>query len=757
MSDSDTVSCPRCGATVDIVDAEPLTRVPCPECGERVRATRFYNHFELRETLGTGGMGTVYKAHDMQLDRDVALKLLRKDLGPEYANQLQHEARITASINHPHVVQVFSFGRDHDQYYLVMELVERGTLDDFIAERKKLTEEEVLRTGIEVTRGLRAAYKKGLIHRDVKPANILFNDDGMAKISDFGLAGIVEPNAQASGAIWGTPYYVAPERLNNEPEDFRSDIYSLGATLFHAVAGRPPFDGETMSAADLRELKNHPLKLKDVAPEVSRATAAAIDRMIAPDPRLRFHSHDAVIQALEKSERSLRGETEPWRLKAVPAIAVATLFAVIVFGWIFLLRPHPAVRPAAAAAVSPTFDVTREFDAGRRQIIDGDYATARASFARLASETKNRQPIYDWALLNQAVAALLDQQESIMHQALHEVENAGTSNFADRPLGAFLLDLAKRANARSTVALSDIPDHAARPFAFFLLGLTDVQLGRFTDAEALLTAFVGSQPPQSLSWIGEYKPIARKFLIDSQAILRWREQHGSAKSITEVSSALSSLQDLIPKLQKNTAISAEALLSQKSLAARLRNLEMTGKSPQAKQRRDVLARETSQLTAAIKAYQQLADKYDFAGAAALMKRIILTEPSLKERQTNYENAAEWLVEWKGTLINDLNRHGYTGAVVANNMQYSGVAGATADKLRMENPYGMAEIDWRKVSPTVLLTISRSFASDPDRQWRCGVFAWAVGQTASAQKLLDAASSAKPAYKEARKFFDEGMR
>jgi len=95
------------------------------------------------------------------LDRDVALKLLRKDLGPEYANQLQQEARITASVNHPHVVQVFSFGRDHDQYYLVMELVDRGTLDDLIAEQKKLPEGDVLRAGIEVARGLRAAYQKG--------------------------------------------------------------------------------------------------------------------------------------------------------------------------------------------------------------------------------------------------------------------------------------------------------------------------------------------------------------------------------------------------------------------------------------------------------------------------------------------------------------------------------------------------------------------------------------------------------------------
>jgi eukaryotic-like serine/threonine-protein kinase len=758
MSDSDTVSCPNCGAAVGIVDAEPLARVPCPECGERIRATRFYNHFELRETLGTGGMGTVYKAHDMQLDRDVALKLLRKDLGPEYANQLQHEARITASVNHPHVVQVFSFGRDHEQYYLVMELVDRGTLDDLIAERKKLTEEEVLRTGIEVTRGLRAAFKKGLIHRDVKPANILFNDDGMAKISDFGLAGIVEPHAQSSsGIIWGTPYYVAPERLNNQPEDFRSDIYSLGATLFHAVAGRPPFDGETMSAADLRALKNNPLKLADVAPEVSRPTAAAIARMIAPDPGLRFHSHDAVIQAFQKSERILRGESEPWRAKAALALAAATLFALIVFGWIFFVRPRPPAKSAAMASSTSSFDVNHEFDAGRHEIIDGNYAKARATFARLALQNKNKQPIYDWALLNQAVAALLDQQDSTMHQGLREVENAGTSDFADRSLGTFLLDIAKRANARSAIVLSDVPDHAAKPFALFLLGLTDVRLGRFNDAEALLTSFVGSQPQQTLSWIGEYKPIARKYLADSQDILKWREQYGSAKNISEIKNALNSLQDVIGRLQKNTTISAEALLSQRTLAAHLRDLEAPNKPLHEKQRRNLLARETPQLRTAVKAYQQLVARYDFAGAAAVMRKITVTEPSLKQTQNSYQNVADWLVEWKATLINDLNAHGYNDLVVVNNTPYNGVAGATADKLRMKIPYGVAEIDWLKVAPPSLLTISRSFATDGDRQWRCGVFAWAIGQTETAQTLLDAGSSAKPSYSEARKFFNQTKR
>src|SRR5881398_1119318 len=333
---STSQTCPACATSIDTGDAEPLARVECPNCGEKVRAERMFDHFVIVETVGVGGMGTVYKARDTLLDRFVALKLLRKDLegGLDETAQLQQEARMAASVNHPNIVQVFSSGTDHGQFYLVMELVERGSLDDFIEQHARLPEVQVLEAGIQTAKGLRAAYAKGLIHRDVKPANILFADEHVAKIGDFGLAGIA---AEARGEIWGTPYYVAPERLNQQPEDFRSDIYSLGATLFHALAGRPPFDRETTSASDLRALKNNPLKLKDVAPDISRPTANAIARMIAPDPRLRFASHDAVIQALQKSKRILRGESEPRRAKAAVVIAAAALFVLVVFGWIFFV------------------------------------------------------------------------------------------------------------------------------------------------------------------------------------------------------------------------------------------------------------------------------------------------------------------------------------------------------------------------------------------------------------------------------------
>ncbi len=296
-------TCPGCGTTVDTTEAEPLARIACPNCGKKVRVERSFDHFIVVETLGVGGMGTVYKARDTQLDRFVALKVLRTDLGAEedYSARLQQEARIAAAVNHPNVVQVFDSGTDHGQFYVVMELVERGSLDDLMALQPRLSEKKVLETGIQVAKGLRAAHRRGLIHRDVKPANIMFVDEHAAKIGDFGLASTATQRWETDRVIWGTPHYVAPERLSDQPEDFRSDIYSLGATLFHAIAGRPPIEGETNSATALRELKQRPLNLQAVARDISPTTARVLQRMITADPSQRFSSYDDLVAELERA------------------------------------------------------------------------------------------------------------------------------------------------------------------------------------------------------------------------------------------------------------------------------------------------------------------------------------------------------------------------------------------------------------------------------------------------------------------------
>jgi serine/threonine protein kinase len=301
-----TSTCWICGAALDAGGYEPLVRVTCRNCGQKNLLQRTFDHFVPVETLGAGGMGTVYKARDTQLERFVALKLLHKGPGSEadHAAQVQQEARIAASVNHPNVVQIFSLGMDHGQFYVVMELIDHGSLDDVIESQGRVAEHQVLDVGIQIARGLRAAHRKGLIHRDVKPANILFVDEQAAKIGDFGLAAFATQDAQNDTVIWGTPAYVAPERLSNQPEDIRSDIYGLGATLFHAVAGKPPIDSSTTSANELHELKQRPAALAAIAPDVSPGTVRVLERMIAPDPKQRFSFYDDLLAELDAARRA---------------------------------------------------------------------------------------------------------------------------------------------------------------------------------------------------------------------------------------------------------------------------------------------------------------------------------------------------------------------------------------------------------------------------------------------------------------------
>ncbi|MDD5351491.1 MAG: serine/threonine-protein kinase, partial [Chthoniobacteraceae bacterium] len=302
-------TCPSCGTVLDVSDVELFTQVHCPSCGLLQRVRSRFDHFELIEEIASGGMGTVYRAMDVNLNRVVALKLLRKEYSEDadYIVKLGTEAKLTASVTHPFVVKVFSFGCDQSVYYIAMELVDKGSLDDLMALQGKVAEAQVLEIGLQVAQGLRAAYRVGLIHRDVKPGNILFADAHTAKIVDFGLALPLEQAKEGETEIWGTPYYVAPEKLNHEPEDFRSDIYSLGGTLFHALAGRPPFEAENASLVALKHLKSQVVSLQAFAPDVSSPTAYVINRMQARKPEDRYASYDELIEHLEYARSELLG------------------------------------------------------------------------------------------------------------------------------------------------------------------------------------------------------------------------------------------------------------------------------------------------------------------------------------------------------------------------------------------------------------------------------------------------------------------
>ena len=247
----------------------------------------------------------VYQAHDPHLGRLVALKVVRSDkaANEEVLQQLLAEAGVTASVNHPNVVRVYSVGNAGGRFFIAMELVGGGSLDDLMEKSGPLPEARVLDIAIQIASGLQAATQVGLVHRDIKPGNILFADPQTPKLADFGLA-IFEQHS-AAGEVWGTPYYMPPERLRGEPEDLRGDIYALGATLFHALAGRPPFEAKDSSQVALKRLHSPAPSVLTFAPKVSNATAFVIKKMLEGDPNARFANYEELIESLQFARNEL--------------------------------------------------------------------------------------------------------------------------------------------------------------------------------------------------------------------------------------------------------------------------------------------------------------------------------------------------------------------------------------------------------------------------------------------------------------------
>jgi serine/threonine protein kinase len=303
-----TTTCAKCGNLIDVTGLEPGDGITCPYCDNQFAITRQFGNFVLERQLGSGGMGAVYLGRDVTLNRVVAVKVLKPELvtDQKFMATFLREAEITASLNHPNIVQVYAFGQHEGTYYMVVEYISGGSLDDKIAERTQITELEGIEIGIAVARGLDCALQRGgLIHRDIKPGNILFNANNTPKVVDFGLSLSFETTDHFDGEIWGTPYYVAPEKLEREPETFRSDLYSLGATLFHAMSGRPPYEGDDPNAVAMMHLSGSVISLKAFAPDISDQTAFAVSKAMARYPEDRYESYAAFIEQLEDAKRRI--------------------------------------------------------------------------------------------------------------------------------------------------------------------------------------------------------------------------------------------------------------------------------------------------------------------------------------------------------------------------------------------------------------------------------------------------------------------
>ena len=265
------------------------------------------DRYELTDVIARGGMATVWKAHDRILARPVAVKILHQHLADDHTflERFRREALAAASLTHPHVVSIYDTGEDGDTpesrcHYIVMEHCGGGTLATLLRTGGPFEADRVVRVGATICSALAYAHSKGIVHRDVKPANVLVGDDGLLKVGDFGIAKAVSASNDitTTGTIMGTVAYISPEYASDRELDARSDIYSLGIVLYELVVGKPPFEETTSMATAMKHLNEPPAPPRTRRAGIPRALEAVVMKALEKDPDRRFASADEMQTAL---------------------------------------------------------------------------------------------------------------------------------------------------------------------------------------------------------------------------------------------------------------------------------------------------------------------------------------------------------------------------------------------------------------------------------------------------------------------------
>src|SRR5690349_21137401 len=265
-------------------------------------AMQLSGRYRLDAQIGAGGMSTVYKAFDINLERRVAIKLLHREMSAD-SDQLERfrrEARAVAQLSHPHIVGVIDAGEDDGRPYIVFEYVEGETLKDRIRRQGRLPIPEAIAYAIEIAHALGTAHARHIIHRDVKPQNVLIDEEGSAKVTDFGIARTLEEDGlTADGRVLGTTDYVSPEQALGQPVTGQSDLYSLGIVLYEMLTGDVPFKGENQVAVAMKHVREEVPDVQIKRPEVSAALAAVVDTATAKHQENRYADDAEFIADLE--------------------------------------------------------------------------------------------------------------------------------------------------------------------------------------------------------------------------------------------------------------------------------------------------------------------------------------------------------------------------------------------------------------------------------------------------------------------------
>lgn len=260
------------------------------------------DRYEILERIGTGGMSDVYKSKDHKLNRHVAVKVLKQEFSENtnFVSKFRMEAQAAASLMHPNIVNVYDVGEENGIFYIVMELVEGITLKKYIEKKARLSYKEAVSIAIQACMGIEAAHKNHIIHRDIKPQNIIISKDGKVKVTDFGIAKAATSNTITSN-VMGSVHYTSPEQARGGYSDEKSDIYSMGITLFEMLTGRVPFNGETTVAIAIKHIQEEMPSPRDFVPEIPVCVEQIVLKCTQKSPDRRYHTMSALIEDLKRS------------------------------------------------------------------------------------------------------------------------------------------------------------------------------------------------------------------------------------------------------------------------------------------------------------------------------------------------------------------------------------------------------------------------------------------------------------------------
>ena len=258
--------------------------------------------YEVLSKIGTGGMADVYKGKDLMLNRYVAIKVLKKEYREDvnFVRKFKAEAQAAAGLMNPNIVNVYDVGEDRGLYYMVMELVEGITLKEYIERKGRLSHKEVISIAIQMCTGISVAHAAGLVHRDIKPQNVMISRDGKVKVTDFGIAKAITSNTISSNAM-GSVHYTSPEQARGGYSDTKSDIYSIGITLFEMVTGRVPFNGDSTVAVALKHLQEEITPPSEFVRGIPYSLEQIILKCTQKNSERRYSSTNALIQDLKRS------------------------------------------------------------------------------------------------------------------------------------------------------------------------------------------------------------------------------------------------------------------------------------------------------------------------------------------------------------------------------------------------------------------------------------------------------------------------